>query len=350
MSDTTTAADAEESTDAVENRSEIVFVYDAEDTNPNGNPLSSNDKPRIDETTGAAVVTDVRLKRYLRDQLDDDDFGIYVKNPTKSDTEDVPGRDELFTRVTGLDSDSLDEMNGNEAAVSFLQHAVDVRYFGATCSFSSDFQSQIGEGFPGQFIGPVQFSHARSLNTVVQKSESKQLSTVVASSEGNEQGTFATDNRLQYAIFPFHGIVNEVGADDTLLSQTDVERLDTLLWRAVKNQTLTRSKIGHQPRLYLRVEYSTDAFHNGTLDDGLELTQELPDTELRNITDVVVNVDGLLEEIEADSKHVASVHLTTDRHLTVEADGETGGPELLVDELKSIVGDDSVIEVDPYDA
>lgn len=65
MSDTITAnLDGD---DGVENRSEIVFAYDAEDTNPNGNPLSANDKPRIDETTGTAVVTDVRLKRYLRD-------------------------------------------------------------------------------------------------------------------------------------------------------------------------------------------------------------------------------------------------------------------------------------------
>lgn len=346
MSENTTAN--YDDTDAVENRSEIVFAYDAEDTNPNGNPLSANDKPRIDETTGAAVVTDVRLKRYIRDQLDDDGFGIYVRNPTKSDSEDVPGRDELFTRVTGLDTDEMGEMTGSEAADSFLQHATDVRYFGATCSFSSDFQSQLGDGFPGQFIGPVQFSHARSLNTVVQKSESKQLSTVVASSDDSEQGTFATDNRLEYAFIPFHGIVNEVGADDTLLSNTDVERLDTLLWRAVKNQTLTRSKMGHQPRLYLRVEYSTDAFHIGTLDDGLKLTQEAPDTELRNITDVVVNVEDLLEDLDAYSDHIETVHVAADRHLTVEVNEETGGPDHLLSALETVVGSDNVDEINPY--
>lgn len=349
MTDTQTAADPD-GTDTVTNRSEVVFVYDAEDTNPNGNPLSANDKPRIDETTGAAVVTDVRLKRYLRDQLDDDDFGIYVKNPSKSDVEDVPGRDELFTRVTGLTDDEIEAMGGNEAATSFLQHAADVRYFGATCSFSSEFQETIGDGFPGQFIGPVQFSHARSLNTVVQKSESKQLSTVVSSSEDAEQGTFATDNRLQYAIIPFHGIVNEVAAEDTLLSSADVERLDTLLWRSVKNQTLTRSKMGHQPRLYLRVEYATDEFHIGTLDDGLELSGEIADTELRNITDVTLKIDSLLEELEAFPDHIETVHYTADRHLTVEADGEVGGPDVLVKALQSAVGDDNVVEHDPYDA
>ncbi len=346
MSENTTAD--VDGTDTLTNRSEIVFAYDAEDTNPNGNPLSANDKPRIDETTGTAVVTDVRLKRYIRDQLDDDGHGVYIQNPTKSDSDSVLDRDDLFSAVTGIDQDDLGDMTGSEAADAFLSNATDVRYFGATCSFSSDFQTGLGDGFPGQFIGPVQFSHARSLNTVVQKSETKQLSTVVSSGGDAEQGTFATDNRLQYAFVPFHGVVNEVGAGDTLLSQSDVKRLDTLLWRALKNQTLTRSKMGHQPRLYVRVEYATDEFHIGTLDDGLELVQETPDAELRNITDVVLGVDGLLDDLDAYAKHIDTVHVTADRHLTVEVDGETGGPGHLLSALEDVVGAESVVEVDPY--
>jgi CRISPR-associated protein Csh2 len=343
-----TASANSDGTDPVANRSEIVFAYDAEDTNPNGNPLSANNRPRIDETTGAAIVTDVRLKRYLRDQLDDDDHGIYVKNPIKSEFEDVPGRDELFTRVTELDEEDLESMTGNEAADAFLENAIDVRYFGATCSFSSDFQDSLGEEFPGQFIGPLQFSHARSLNTVVQKGETKQLSTVVASDTDKGQGTFATDNRLQYAFVPFHGIVNEIGAEDTLLSETDVERLDSLLWRATKNQTLTRSKMGHQPRLYLRVEYGTDAFHIGTLDDGIDLVQETPDDELRNITDIVVGIDGLLNDLDAYSEHIETVHVTADRHLTVAVDGEQGGPDALYGAIEEIVGTEAVDRIEPY--
>lgn len=335
-------------TDTVENRSEIIFAYDAEDTNPNGNPLSANDKPRIDETTGQAVVTDVRLKRYIRDQLDDDDYGIYIRNPSKAGYEGAIDRDDLFTEVTGLDEDALEDTTGNEAADAFLANATDVRYFGATCSFSSEFQDAIGDGFPGQFIGPVQFSHARSLNTVVQKSEAKQLSTVVSSGGDSEQGTFATDNRLQYAFIPFHGIVNEVGAEDTGLTAEDVERLDTLLWRAVKNQTLTRSKMGHQPRLYLRVEYDTDAFHIGTLDDGLALGQDTPDTELRNITDVILDVSDLLADLDAHAEHVDTVHVRADRHLTVSTGDDTGGPDVLYEALEEVVGEDAVETIDVY--
>ena len=142
--------------------------------------------------------------------------------------------------------------------------------------------------------------------------------------------------------------MNEVGADDTLLSRTDVERLDTLLWRALKNQTLTRSKMGHQPRLYLRVEYETDAFHIGTLDDGVELVQETPDAELRNITDIILGIDDLIVDLETYAEHIDSVQVIADRHLTVEVDGETGGPETLVSALENAVGTESVTEIDPY--
>jgi len=54
----------------IKNRSEILFVYDVKDANPNGDPVDEN-KPRIDEETGINIVTDVRLKRTIRDYLYD---------------------------------------------------------------------------------------------------------------------------------------------------------------------------------------------------------------------------------------------------------------------------------------
>lgn len=338
-----------DATDTVQNRSEIIFVYDAEDTNPNGNPLSSNDRPRVDERTEQAVVTDVRLKRYLRDQLDDDGFGIYVRNPSKAPYEGAIGRDDLFKQVTDLDEDDIEDMGGPEAAAAFLENAADVRYFGATCSFPQEFQEKLGDGFPGQFIGPLQYEHARSLNQVVPKNESKQLSTVVSSGGDAEQGTFAEDNRLEYALISFHGVLNEVGAEATQLTEADAERLDSLHWRALKNQTLTRSKMGHQPRLYLRVEYETDEYHNGTLDDGLELDERSKaDTELRNITDLVLNADQLLAQLEADSEHIATVHVKADDHLEFGVGEETTDSEGFYEHLRDVVGDDRVDVIDVY--
>ncbi|QSG06008.1 type I-B CRISPR-associated protein Cas7/Csh2 [Halapricum desulfuricans] len=332
----------------LENRSEIVFLYDASDCNPNGNPLSANDKPRVDETTGEAVVTDVRLKRYIRDQLDDDGYGIYVRNPSKAPYEDVPDRDGLFKRVTGTDEDELEDMASKDAAELFLTNATDVRYFGATCSFSSNFQDLLGDDFPGQFIGPVQFEHGRSMHTVATKTESKQLSTVVASGGEEEQGTFATDNRLEYALVKFHGVVNENAAEATHLTQDDVERLDRLCWRGLKNQTLTRSKMGHQPRVYLRVEYETDSYHSGSLDHGVELdTDDKTDTELRNIRDCTLDVSGLLDELENDADHIETVHVIADDYVQFDFAGNDG-PEAFYEKLRSRVGEDNVTVIDVH--
>jgi len=338
-------------TETVENRSEIVFLYDARDCNPNGNPLSANDKPRVDETTGEAVVTDVRLKRYIRDQLDDDEFGIYVRNPSKAPYEDVPDRDELFRRVTELDEDDLEDTDGESTAEALLTNAADVRYFGATCSFSSEFQKKLGDDFPGQFIGPVQFEHGRSMHTVTTKTESKQLSTVVASESGDDQGTFATDNRLQYALVRFHGVVNENAAEDTNLSEADVARLDSLLWRALKNQTLTRSKMGHQPRLYLRAEYATDDYHHGGLASTLSRADadETDGAEYRDITDVTLAIDDLASALAGDRDHLETVHVVADDHITVSFDGSTGGPSLLDDALVDAAGSETVEHVDIYE-
>jgi CRISPR-associated protein Csh2 len=342
---------SEDTPDTIENRSEIVFLYDAEDCNPNGNPLSANDKPRVDETTGQAVVTDVRLKRYIRDQLDDDGFGIYVRNPSKAPYEDVPSRDELFRRVTDLSDDGVGDLTGEEAANAFLENAVDVRYFGATCSFSEGIQDEIGDEFPGQFIGPVQFEHARSMHTVVTKSESKQLSTVVASESGDEQGTFATDNRLEYALVKFHGVVNENAAEATQLTDDDVERLDSVCWRALKNQTLTRSKMGHQPRVYLRVEYDAADYHSGALDDGIRRADadETDGAEYRNITDVTLDASSLLEVLAADAERIDTVHVKIDDYVTFELEGEQVNASGMYDALKDAVGEDRVDVISVYD-
>lgn len=360
MSHADTGAETGVSTDedTLSNRSEFVLLYDAADCNPNGNPLSANDKPRVDETTGEAVVTDVRLKRYIRDQLYDDGHGVYVLNPSKADQQDSFERDDLFLSTAGLDQDELGDHDGGVIADRFLANAADVRYFGATCSFSSDIQSDLGDGFPGQFTGPVQFEHGRSMHTVVTKTESKQLSTVIRTDD-SDQGTFATDNRLEYALVRFHGVANENGAATTGLTTADVRRLDSLIWRSLKNQTLTRSKAGHHPQLYLRVEYDADGYYHGGLDDLIERTDtaETDGSEYRAITDVSLTVDPLLERLaaDADRDRIEAVHVVASDRIAFEPAGRDtdgpsvdGGAEALYDGLQTAVGETAVDVVDPY--
>ena len=132
-----------DTTDTVMNRSEIVFLYDAVDANPNGNPLSGANRPRIDPQTQQAIVTDVRLKRYLRDQLDDDGHGVYIRNVQEEGNQFTRG-ELLEDRLKAVDYDNYDLDDDEEADQfredvfgEFLDKSVDVRYFGATMSNGS---------------------------------------------------------------------------------------------------------------------------------------------------------------------------------------------------------------------
>lgn len=335
-----------------ENRSEIVFVTDAQDCNPNGNPMGEN-RPRIDPVTGQAAITDVRLKRYLRDQLLDDGHPIFVK---KTDEEGSTTRAKLALDLFE-DIDSAEDVRAIEnVAEEFLAAATDVRYFGATLSFNKSPEDElyqaVKEHFPSQFTGPVQFSPARSLNAVEENDELSSLTSVIATQEDKEQGGFGLDdNRIKYGIFPFHGLVDENGAVDTNLSETDVERLDTLCWRALKNQTISRSKVGQEPRLYVRVEYETPGYHEGDLHTGIAIDEEHsePDSELRSVRDIGLDVTPLVEQVigAADEGHIDTVHVAGSDRLTITVDGDPMPASSLGEYLD---GEDvPVAEIDVYD-
>ena len=71
--------DIDPTLDPVSNRAEIVFLFDATDANPNGDPLTEENRPRVDEASQQAFVTDVRIKRTIRDYLDQQDYPIFIK-------------------------------------------------------------------------------------------------------------------------------------------------------------------------------------------------------------------------------------------------------------------------------
>lgn len=307
------------------NRSELLFVYDAQDCNPNGNPIGDN-RPRRDPDTGQGIITDVRLKRYLRDQLLDDGFDIYVK---KVDGESRT-RTALIKDVLEMVGDAEEIEEVEDLGTDFLQAATDVRYFGATLSFEASddeedeaFRTGLNDALPNHYQGPVQFLPSKSLNEVEVNEEYDSLTSVISTGEENRQGGFDLDDkRIKYGIFPFWGLVDNNGAETTQLSQEDVERLDTLCWRALKNQTTSRSKLGQEPRLYLRVEYEEGNYHVGGLHEMLGLGEGTSES-LRSVSDVVVDASDLVDALNSASDRIKTIHMVGDDRLTVEVDGET---------------------------
>jgi len=307
------------------NRSEILFIYDAQDCNPNGNPIGDN-RPRRDPDTGQGIITDVRLKRYLRDQLLDDGFDIYVK---KLDGDARPRTTLALDVLEEIDDvDDIEEIE--DVGERFLSAATDVRYFGATLSFESSddeedekLRQALGSTLPNQYQGPVQFLPSKSLNQVEDNEEYDSLTSVISTGDGNRQGGFDLDDkRIKYGIFPFWGLVDNHGAESTNLSETDVKRLDSLCWRALKNQTTSRSKLGQEPRLYVRPEYKQDNYHIGGLHNHVQLSEEC-DKPLRSINDVVLDVSDLVAALNRVQDRIETVHVVGSEYLPLETADQT---------------------------
>ncbi|ALG81760.1 type I-B CRISPR-associated protein Cas7/Csh2 [Halanaeroarchaeum sulfurireducens] len=344
-----------DNTEPVQNRSEIVFLYDAVDANPNGNPLSGANRPRIDPQTQQAIVTDVRLKRYLRDQLSDDGHGVYIRN-VQEEGEQYTREQLLEDRLKDVEPGDYDLDDDDEADRlrddifgAFLANSADVRYFGATMATDTD---EYEDYLPDHFTGPVQFSPGKTMHPVNENEEYDSLTSVIATQEGKEQGGFdLDDHRIQYGLIRFHGLVDEHGAEDTKLTPADVERLDTLCWRAIKNQTISRSKVGQEPRLYCRVEYDEESFHIGGLDKDLSLDDEAsyPAEELRNVRDLTLEIDAFVERLAGASDQIERVRVAASDPLEFSYEGELGGPELLYETLEDALGGETVERIDVYD-
>jgi CRISPR-associated protein Csh2 len=191
------------------------------------------------------------------------------------------------------------------------------------------------------------------MHAVEPNEEYNSLTSVIATGEGKEQGGFdLDDHRIKYGLIRFRGLVDEHGAEDTKLTEADVQRLDTLCWRSLKNQTTSRSKIGQEPRLYVRVEYADESFHLGDLSREFRVDEErsMPDERLRSIRDVVVDVEPFVSRVAENAERIDTIHVVASPSMRLSYGGEElTNPESLYDELGDVLGPDGVHVIDVYD-
>jgi CRISPR-associated protein Csh2 len=355
--------DADEGIDTVSNRSEIIFLFDAVDCNPNGNPLSDANRPRIDTQTNQVIVTDVCLKQYIRQQfIQDGKEGVYVAPPPQT-AEEAPTRTNLLVDVLRQEIGDVDDADDIDESIldKFYAGAIDVRLFGATLSFKSnnddsDVVEAVKENLLQHVRGPVQFSPGRSMHPVEVNENYNSLSSVIATGEGKQQGGFALDDqRIKYGYIRFHSVINENGAADTHLTDEDVEYFDHTVWRGLKNQTNSRAKKGQEPRVYLRVEYAKDNFHLGDLHHEVTLDQSEDDNgnqltkspeKLRTIRDTCLNITPLCETLAEYNDLIETVHVAVDRNVQARNGDAVGMGDFLVEQLRETLGDDHVTEID----
>lgn len=286
-----------------QNRRELVFIYDVKNANPNGDPADEN-KPRMDEESGLNIVTDVRLKRTIRDYL----FNFMGHHPDN-------GKD-IFVRTTASEKGkgikdgkarSLDFGKGKEEMLeNILSRCIDIRLFGGVLPLEKD--SII-------FTGPVQFKMGQSLHRV----EMKYIkgTGAFASADGKDQQTFREEYILPYSLISFYGIVNENAAQKTNLSNSDVDELKTAMWDGTKN-LISRSKFEHSPKLLIDITYKSKNFFIGELDKYIFFDSDLSDEKIRDIEDGCLNLEKLKIVLLENMDKIDSITVKKNNRVTIK--------------------------------
>lgn len=265
--------------------SELLFIWDAKMTNPNGDMLNDN-APRFDETDRKAIVSDVRVKRTIRDDLQDrKNKTIFVNNP-----EIVQSAE---TRFNELKKSS----NLKDDREVFLS-CIDNRLFGGVAPKSNI-----------QIIGSVQFSWAKSIN---QTETILSQGTGAFGRDGSDNKTFRTDNYLPYALFAMYGTINSINAKKSNATEDDINEMIDSMWNGTKLLN-TRSKIGQKPRALFRIIYN-DTYVIGLLDELISIKNKNSD-DIRKFDECEICFDELIEAIKIADEKIEKIEIYYDESI-----------------------------------
>ncbi len=269
----------------VNNRYEFVLLFDVKDGNPNGDPDNDN-APRTDPQTGEGIVTDVCLKRKVRNYVqllcgDDAGYRIYVKeravlNRLIEEAYDQPQKEE----VEGYD-------RVRQAREWMCAQYWDIRTFGALMSSGKN---------AGQVRGPIQMTFARSMEPIIPVDNCIVRQAVTTEKEAERQKgenrTMGRKYTVPYALYQGYGYISANLAEQSGFTEYDLE----LFWRALTSMfDDDRSSLRGQMsvrKLYI-FKHSSKLGNTpaNRLFDLIEVTKRHEELIARNFKDYIVKID-----------------------------------------------------------
>src|SRR6266498_4146802 len=209
-------------TTSIKNRYEFVLLYDVENGNPNGDPDAGN-MPRIDPETGYGIVTDVCLKRKIRNYAEMMGQRIYVKEGTPLNQNHI----EAYEAVDGLAPGKKANGAGVAKARDWMcKNFFDVRTFGAVMSTGDNC---------GQVRGPIQINFSRSIDPIAQQEVTITRQTVTRIEDAANERTMGRKHLVPYGLYRAEGYISAKLANDetkgTGFSEEDLE----LFWEGLTN-------------------------------------------------------------------------------------------------------------------
>lgn len=304
-------------------RREFFFAYDIRMGNPNGDP--DENRPRV-LPDGTYYVTDVRLKRFVRDFLKGRGEEILV-DVIEGKTTNLTGRVAHYLAQNGLR-----KAEGEELVTILLNSFIDARLFGSSLAFKTH-EAETGQKKdkwepkpqPKMLTGAVQINHGEVLHA----SEPVDIhgTSVLGSQEESSQGTFTTYFGLRYALIGFNGIANEHSAKLSRMTEEDYDTLLDALWKSVRSAGNTRTKVGQVPRLLISIAYRPGVeFQFGNLLDYISLAAATGKEEKAwsGPADYVVNLGLFRRRLAEFAGKIDSVSYEVSPDLAFAPDG---GPD-----------------------
>ena len=268
----------------IDKRYEFVLFFDVENGNPNGDPDAGN-MPRIDPETSLGLVTDVCLKRKIRNYVEltkdgQEGFDIYVKEGAVLNTQHRKA-------YTHYDMEPRPKKLGSEKLTRFMcDHFYDIRAFGAVMTTEINC---------GQVRGPVQLNFARSMDPIVQQEIT--ITRVAVTSEKDAERKDREMGRkhiVPYGLYRGEGYVSAPLAERTGFS---VEDLD-LLWEALVNmfdhdRSAARGKMASRKLFVFEHESRIGNAPAYKLFDCIDAVRRDPTIPPRRFDDYEVTVDEM---------------------------------------------------------
>ena len=281
-------------------KSEILFLYETSYNIPNGDPFTG--EQRYDEETKKILVSDVRIKRFVRTYLEEiEGEHIYVSEKTGAGKTDSKG---VLTWIT-------QNWNSNQKTdiAEIMKGLIDVRLFGGISTLKDDETKKIKvnkkECTNGhvQFTGPVQFAALNpSLNRVNLRMH--QNTSHFTSRNENAQGAIATTTLVPYSVVQIHGWINPTVAKNTDLKEDDLHKMFKALWYGTggEGSSFSRSKVGQDSLLLLVIDYkqSFDKLYGVDRTIKLKPNEGMKDEQIRSMDDYALNFSKLKELAKND--------------------------------------------------
>jgi len=284
----------------INHKSEILFLYDTTYNIPNGDPFTG--EQRYDEETKKILISDVRIKRYVRDFLDDKEEDIYVIGGKSFAEGDESGS---AARIRSLHEKFKKEMEEAEKAAKekkekfskalfVMKKCVDVRLFGGIAT---------GKGDAVNLTGPVQFALLNpSLNQTNLRMH--QNTSVFVSKSSNEQGAIATTTVVPYSVVQIHGWLNPKVAAETGMTEDDLKQLFKSLWYGTSGDgsSHSRTKSGQNSILLIEIVYTETNKKVYGVDQLIKLNNKdnKKDEQLRSLDDFEFDFSKLIELAKSD--------------------------------------------------